>query len=89
MYVRTTFFSRAKFSVPIIQQIQILHKDTFTLKLGAQLRKIRKEKDISLSELGLRGDFDKHALSKIENGKKEITVYSLQKICHSLEITIE
>jgi transcriptional regulator with XRE-family HTH domain len=67
----------------------MIDKDSFTLKLGAHLRKIRKAKDISLSELGLRGDFDKHALSKIENGKKEITVYSLQKICLSLEITIE
>ncbi|MGN6645689.1 MAG: helix-turn-helix domain-containing protein [Cytophaga sp.] len=64
-------------------------KDSFTIQLGVQLRKIRKQKGISLAELGLRGDFDKHALSKIENGKKEITVYSLQKICISLEITIE
>jgi transcriptional regulator with XRE-family HTH domain len=69
--------------------MKMIDKDSFTLKLGVHLRKIRNEKDISLSELGLRGDFDKHALSKIENGKKEITVYSLQKICHSLEITIE
>lgn len=64
-------------------------KDSFTIQLGVQLRKIRKQKGISLAELGLRGDFDKHALSKIENGKKEITVYSLQKICISLEISIE
>lgn len=64
-------------------------KDSFTIQLGTQLRKIRKQKGISLAELGLRGDFDKHALSKIENGKKEITVYSLQKICISLEISIE
>lgn len=64
-------------------------KDSFTFQLGTQLRKIRKQKGISLAELGLRGDFDKHALSKIENGKKEITVYSLQKICTSLEISIE
>ena len=64
-------------------------KDSFTLHLGTHLRKIRKQKGISLAELGLRGDFDKHALSKIENGKKEITVYSLQKICISLEISIE
>ena len=62
----------------------MIDKDTFTEKLGTQLRKIRKQKGISLSEMGLLGDFDKHALSKIENGKKEITVYSLQKICTSL-----
>jgi transcriptional regulator with XRE-family HTH domain len=64
-------------------------KESFTIQLGIQLKKIRKQKGISLAELGLRGDFDKHALSKIENGKKEITVYSLQKICVSLEIEIE
>jgi transcriptional regulator with XRE-family HTH domain len=67
----------------------MIDKDDFALKMGVQLKKIRKEKGISLGELGLLGDFDKHALSKIENGKKHITVYSLQKICASLNISIE
>ncbi|MDB5274161.1 MAG: family transcriptional regulator [Chitinophagaceae bacterium] len=67
----------------------MIDKETFTNKFGSHLKKIRKVKGISLSELGLRGDFDKYALSKIENGKKQINVYSLYKICVSLEITIE
>jgi len=67
----------------------MIDKDDFALKMGAQLKKIRKEKGITLGELGLLGDFDKHALSKIENGKKHITVYSLHKICESLNISIK
>ncbi len=37
----------------------------------------------------LRGDFDRQALWKLENGKKHLTVYSLHKLCDSLGITVE
>jgi len=67
----------------------MIERETFTKALGVHLKKIRKEKGITLSELGLRGDFDKQALSKIENGKKQVTIYSLHKICVSLEMTLE
>lgn len=64
-------------------------KDAFYKKLGNQVKKLRKEKGLTLGELGLRGDLDKHVLSRVENGKKKINVYSLNKICEALEITPE
>ena len=67
----------------------MVDKEAFALKIGLRLKKIRTDKGVTLGELGLLGDFDKHALSRIENGLKQITVYSLQKICTSLNITLE
>ncbi len=66
-----------------------MDKVAFIKKLGQHLKKIREEKGLSLNELGLRGDFDRQALWKLENGKKHLTVYSLHKICESLGITEE
>lgn len=66
-----------------------MDKEEFVNKLGKRIKEIRTSKGLSLYELGLRGAFDKQALSKIENGRKEITTYSLLKICRSLEITLE
>ena len=64
-------------------------KEAFKAAIGERVRKIRKDKAISLSELGLLGSFDKQALSKIENGKKEITVFSLKKVCQSLGVSLK
>jgi transcriptional regulator with XRE-family HTH domain len=64
-------------------------KEEFIKFIGSRIREIRTQKGLSLSELGLLGNFDKHALSKIENGKKEITIYSLKGICDSLGISFK
>jgi DNA-binding XRE family transcriptional regulator len=37
----------------------------------------------------LRGDIDRHTLSKIENGKLNCGVYSVKKLCDALEISME
>lgn len=66
-----------------------MDKEAFINKVGERLKELRIEKGLSLNELGLLGSFDKQALSKIENGKKEMTVYSLAKICQSLGISLE
>ena len=66
-----------------------MDKDAFVKKLGSHLKKVREEKGLSLNELGLRGDFDRQALWKLEKGQKHLTVYSLYKICDSLDITID
>lgn len=64
-------------------------REALAKKVGLHLKKVRLGKKLSLGELGLRGDVDKYELSKIENGKKVINLYTLMKICDALEITIE
>ena len=66
-----------------------MDKEAFSKKFGTHLKKIREEKGLSLNELGLRGDFDRQALWKLEKGQKHLTVYSLYKICDSLDMTLD
>ena len=56
---------------------------------GTHLRKIRKNKGISIREMELEGDIDRRRLSKIENGKANPTLFTLRKICDVLGITLE
>lgn len=63
------------------------NKEKFFKEFGQHLRKIREQKGISLRELELRGDIDRHTLSKIENGKMNPGLYNLKRICEMLEIS--
>ena len=64
-------------------------KEKFFKQFGEHLRKIREQKGISLRELELRGDVDRHTLSKIENGKMNPSLYNLKRICEMMEISFE
>ncbi|MFL5728357.1 MAG: helix-turn-helix domain-containing protein [Cytophagaceae bacterium] len=55
--------------------------------LGEHLRRIRKQRKVSLRELELRGDVSRHIISEIENGKRDIRVTTLKKIIHALYIS--
>lgn len=54
--------------------------------VGQKIKKIRKERGISQSELARLCFKDKQAIEKIENGKVNPTLYSLYLIAQALEI---
>ncbi len=54
------------------------------IKIGAKLRKLRKDKDITLSELAERTDLSVGFLSNLERDMSSPTLDSLQKICTAL-----
>ena len=62
-------------------------KEKFQKQLGKQLKRVRKEKGISLRELELRGTVDRATLSQIENGLTNPTTYTLKRICEALDIS--
>ncbi len=64
-------------------------KEKILAVFGARLKEIREKKGISLREMELEGELDRHILSKIENGKTNLTLYSMKKICKVLDITFE
>lgn len=64
-------------------------ENEFLIKFGLHLRKLREEKNLSIRELELRGDIDRHMLSRIENGKSNPTLLTIKKICDALEIKLE
>jgi transcriptional regulator with XRE-family HTH domain len=63
-------------------------KDDFFKILGSHLKKVRKSRRLSIREVELRGDIDRSILSKIENGTRNCTIYTLKKICAALGITL-
>ncbi len=70
-------------------EVHMTEKDKILAVFGARLKQIREKKGISLREMELEGELDRHILSKIENGKTNLTLYSMKKICKVLNITFE
>jgi len=58
------------------------------MKIGKQLRKLRKEKDITLDELSKKSGVALATLSRMENNKMAGTLSSHNKICKALNISI-
>ena len=56
--------------------------------LGSRIRKIRLKKGLSLSELAYMCEFEKASLSRIELGKTNTTVLTLNRISKALDISI-
>ena len=65
-------------------------KQYFGNKLGAQIKKVRISKGISIRNFEMHEDsIDRFTLSKIENGKIMPSVYTLHKICKVLNIKLK
>lgn len=56
--------------------------------LGAELKKLRKEKKMTLQVLSDKSTLSVSYLSQIERGLKTLTFTSLKKICESLEVDV-
>lgn len=69
--------------------IKLISKQKFHKDLGKRIKEIRKRKGISLKDFESRDNsIDRSNLSKIENGIKIPTVYTLYKISVILEVDI-
>ncbi len=58
----------------------ISNKGPFLEKLGANIRRFRKERNMSLDTLAALCDYEKANLSRIESGKTNATVFTLYNI---------
>jgi transcriptional regulator with XRE-family HTH domain len=58
------------------------------MSLGARIRQIRLEKKITQHQLARLCNFEKASMSRIESGKTNVTVITLQKICKALAVDI-
>ncbi len=58
----------------------------FLQSLGARIKKIRKEKNMSQIELASLCEFEKASMSRIECGKINTTILTLKKISEALNI---
>jgi len=69
--------------------VPTVKEQDFLKKLGARIRVLRKEKNISLNDLAEQFGLEKSSLSKLENGKSNSTVLTLLRISSALNIPIE
>lgn len=56
--------------------------------VGAKIRKLRRQKGLSLEKLALECDMNAAFLGHVERGLRCPTIYTLQRICNGLEISI-
>jgi len=56
--------------------------------LGERIRKLREKKGLSQENFSLSIGMDRTYYSSVENGKHNITINNLKKICGGLNITL-
>ena len=57
-------------------------------KLGAHLRKLREERELSLREMSYSCNIDNSKISKIEKGQVNITFTTLVQLAGALEVEV-
>lgn len=67
---------------------QILDKKDFQIKVGMQIKRLRKEQKISQTDLAYRCNFETSNMNRIEAGNTNITSYNLYIITQELGITL-
>jgi transcriptional regulator with XRE-family HTH domain len=56
--------------------------------VGARIRQFRNAKGISQETLGHLAELDRTYITSVENGKRNISIVNIQKICKALDISI-
>ena len=60
-------------------------KDIYLIKMGNRIKKIRKERGLSVRKLSAMCGIDFSNYSRIENGQKDAHILTLKKIADILE----
>ncbi len=57
-------------------------------KVGEKIKKLRMKKNMSQNDLAIECNFEKASMSRLESGRSNPTIRTLQKICLALDIHI-
>ncbi len=57
--------------------------------VGNRVKYLRGHLGLSQEKLALKCDLDRTYLNSVENGKRNISIVNIEKICRGLEITLE
>ena len=60
----------------------------FLAVLGARIKELRLQKDLTQNELAMLCNFEKASMSRIESGRTNVTILTLKKISKALEIRL-
>ena len=65
-----------------------MDKKEFQIQVGSRIRELRLEKEISQQRLASECDFDKSNMARIEAGRSNITIGTLNKIVLALDVSL-
>ena len=57
------------------------------LKVGNRIKQLRNEQGLSQEKLALKSEVDRTYIASLENGKRNISIVTLEKIINSLDIS--
>ena len=67
--------------------VELRNHDDILIALGNRIKQLRLQKKIKQSHLALNCDMEKSTLSKIENGKVNISYITLIRLSRGLEVS--
>ena len=62
---------------------------TAQLKVGKRILHLRSDLGLSQEKLALKADIDRTYLTGVENGKRNISIKNIEKICKALKISLK
>lgn len=69
--------------------MQNVNDKPFLQKLGKHIKKLRKEKKYTQLDLAVQMDNYAEQIGRIERGELNVTICTLKKIAHALEVPLE
>lgn len=65
-----------------------MRDETLQKKVGLRIQELRKLKNVSQQELAAKCNFEKSNLSRLESGRVNSTLATLNKVAQELEVNI-
>ncbi len=75
-------------SYQIIQLKKIMLNHSIQVKVGKQIQKLRELKGLSQQDLAAKCNFEKSNMSRLEAGRVNPTLSTLEKVAISLDVTL-
>lgn len=73
-------------SYQILQLEKIMQEQSIQVKVGKQIQKLRELKGISQQDLAAKCNFEKSNMSRLEAGRVNPTLSTLEKIANALDV---
>lgn len=58
-------------------------------KIGLRIKEIRTEKELTQEAVAFKGELDRTFMNHVENGRRNVSVQSLEKIINGLEVSFK
>nr|WP_228480545.1 helix-turn-helix transcriptional regulator [Staphylococcus aureus] len=88
MFIKKQVFFKTKYFYHLSKSFGIIKSEVINMNIGDNIKKIRKEKNITQSELAKSLEISQSYLSDLENNRKNLGINTVEKIAKKLNVTI-